>query len=84
MRHKENKINRKGIQVNWNEVQPTECSSRGIRLSIVIGRDSICSLHEKNQRGQWKVSDNRSETFQKDGKTDALMQHKQTSSSYAL
>lgn len=52
MRHKENKVNRKGIQVNGNKVQPTECSHRGVRDSIVIGRESICSLHEKSQQEQ--------------------------------
>lgn len=50
--------------------------SRGVRHSIVIGRESICSQHEKSQREQWKVLDKRSETFQKDRKTDTVMQHR--------
>lgn len=63
MRHNGNKVNRKGIQVNWNKVQPKIVPSRGVRDSIVIGRESICSLYEKSQQEQWKGPDKRNENF---------------------
>lgn len=63
MRHNGNKVNRKGIQMNWNKVQPKIVPSRGVRDSIVIGRESICSLYEKSQQEQWKGPDKRNENF---------------------
>ena len=65
MRHNGNKVSRKGIRVNWNKVQPKIVSSRGVRDSIVIGRESIFSVCEKSQQEQWKGPDKRNEIFLK-------------------
>lgn len=55
---KENKVNRKGIQVNWNEVQPTECSQQRCKtFSCNWQRKYLLSTWEEPARtmeGTWQ------------------------------